>query len=47
VKGFADTDEDFERFTWLIRAMEKSYIEVKAAKRIQERQTAPSKNQGR
>lgn len=31
VHGFTDTPESLARFTWLIRAMDKAYIEKKAA----------------
>lgn len=33
--GFADTSDELQRFTWLMRAMDKVYIEKKAEKTIQ------------
>lgn len=47
VNGFADTTEELQRFTWLIRAMDKVYIEKKAANRIQAASNGPHSAKGR
>lgn len=48
VHGFADSLRDFERFTWLVRAMDKVYVEKKAEKRLQDKAQQKQENkQGR
>jgi hypothetical protein len=47
VNGFADTHADFQRFVWLIRAMDKVYIEKKAASKIQAAPKGPHNARGK
>lgn len=47
VNGFNDSPDDFQRFTWLIRAMDKVYIENKAKKRIQASPKGPHNAKGK
>jgi hypothetical protein len=45
--GFNDSPADFQRFTWLMRAMDKVYIEKKAEKRIQAAPKGPHNARGK
>lgn len=45
--GYAETLDDFQRFTWLMRAMDKVYIEHKAKKKIQAAPKGPHNAKGK
>jgi hypothetical protein len=45
--GFYDTPDEFQRFTWLMRAMDKVYIEKKAAHKFQAASKVPHNARGR
>lgn len=46
-QGFADDVEQLQRFTWLMRAMDKVYIEKKAETKIQTTPNVPHKAKGK